>query len=269
VSLFAGIAVKTIFSLWLAVFIPLGLTACSREAPSVDVAPAREEANAATADAADITASGTVTETMNTGGYTYVQVDTGSAKVWAAAPECVVKVGDQVAIPRGMSMHNFHSDTLDRDFELVYFVNSIQDLAGKPLTSAQGLPAGHPPTPGHSSLSQKPNPDEIDVGGLEKAEGGRTVADIYANKTDLSGQEVVLRGKVVKYNHHIMGKNWLHVRDGSGDADAGTHDLTVTTDVAAKVGDTVLVTGNVQLDKDFGYGYQYDVIIEDARVEVE
>ena len=74
---------------------------------------------------------------------------------------------------------------------------------------------------------------------------------------------------MVKFNQQIMGKNWLHIRDGSGEADAKTNDLTVTTGVTAKVGDTVLVTGKLVLDKDFGYGYKYAVIIEDAKVTVE
>jgi hypothetical protein len=248
---------------------PLFLTACNGEKPAGEDASGRETAAAATSEAADAIVSGEVIETMNTGGYTYVQVDTGSEKIWAAAPECVVKVGDQVVIPQGIAMQDYHSKTLDREFELVYFVGSIQSDSGEPLTPAKGMPSGHPPMAGHGATPHKTAPAEIDVSGVKKAEGGRTVADIYANKTELSDKEVILRGKVVKYNHQIMGKNWLHVRDGSGDADAGTNDLTVTTDVAVHVGDTVLVTGQVHLDKDFGYGYQYDVIIEDAQVVVE
>jgi hypothetical protein len=244
-------------------------TACTYEKPSGEVTPGSEPVAAAAADAGSPLAAGKVIETMNTGGYTYVQVDTGSEKVWAAAPECVVEVGDQVVVPQGMAMPNYHSKTLDRDFELVYFVSSLNTPEGEPLTKGSGIPAGHPPLAGHGSMTGKSTPAEVDVSGVEKAEGGKTVAEIYAEKTELAGKEVVLRGKVVKYNGHIMGKNWLHVRDGSGDAAAGTNDLTVTTDVAVQVGDTVLVTGEVHLDKDFGSGYRYDVIIEDARVLVE
>jgi hypothetical protein len=137
------------------------------------------------------------------------------------------------------------------------------------LPSAKGARAGHPPTHGHGLSGPKSPPANIDVSGVEKPEGGRTIAEIYADKAELSGKEVTLRGKVVKYLPQIMGKNWLHVRDGSGDADAGTHDLTVTTDAAVQVGDTVLITGKVQPDKDFGFGYRYDVLIEDAQVVVE
>ena len=91
--------------------------------------------------------------------------------------------------------------------------------------------------------------------------------EVYQEKDKLKGKRVTLRGKVVKYNEAIMGKNWLHLRDGTGKDP--TDDLTVTTQAKAKVGDTVLVEGTVTLDKDLGAGYKYDVIIEDAKVKIE
>jgi len=109
----------------------------------------------------------------------------------------------------------------------------------------------------------------VDLSGIAKAEGGQTVAELYAGKDTLANKKVTLRGKVVKANSGIMSKDWLHVRDGSGQD--GTNDLTVTTTSKplAKVGDTVLVTGTVTLNKDFGMGYQYPVILEDAEVKIE
>jgi hypothetical protein len=78
---------------------------------------------------------------------------------------------------------------------------------------------------------------------------------------------VKVRGKVVKYNSGIMGKNWLHIQDGSGAA--GSNDLTVTTSANTKVGDTVLVAGVLSANKDFGSGYKYALIVQDAKVTVE
>ena len=109
---------------------------------------------------------------------------------------------------------------------------------------------------------------EVDLTGIAKAEGGKTVAEVFAEKDALAGKPVTFRGKVVKTNPDIMGKNWLHVRDGSGAE--GTNDLTITTAGALpNLGDTVVVTGNVTLNKDFGMGYAYDVLVEDAQVTVE
>lgn len=202
---------------------------------------------------------------MNAAGYTYVQVDDGQQKIWAAAPEFSVAVGDSVIVPDGMPMNNYHSKSLDRDFEVVYFVDSIlnPNAPGASATDA-AMPDGHPNTQVAAAA-----PADVDLSGISKATAGKTVAEINTGKADLSGKDVALRGKVVKYNAQIMGKNWLHIQDGSGDAADGSNDILVTTAAEAKVGDTVLLSGKVSLDKDFGYGYKYAVIIEDAKVTVE
>ena len=108
----------------------------------------------------------------------------------------------------------------------------------------------------------------VDLTGIAKAEGGKTVAEVFAEKDALAGKQVVVRGKVVKVNAGIMGRNWLHIRDGSGGDNA--NDLTVTTAGAVpKVGETVLVTGTAGLNRDFGMGYQYPVMLEEATVKTE
>ena len=122
------------------------------------------------------------------------------------------------------------------------------------------MPADHP---------QARPTGEVDLTGIAKAEGGKTVLEVFTEKSALANQKVVVRGKVVKTNAGIMGKDWVHVRDGSGDE--GSNDLTVTMTAQPlpNVGDTVLVTGTVVLDKDFGMGYQYPVLVEDATVTIE
>jgi hypothetical protein len=122
------------------------------------------------------------------------------------------------------------------------------------------MPANHPPASPAG---------EIDLAGIAKAEGGKNVFEVFTEKSELANQKVSIRGKVVKTNAGIMNKDWLHIRDGSGEE--GTNDLTVTTtsQPLPNVGDTVVVTGTVVLDKDFGMGYQYPVILEDAAVTIE
>jgi hypothetical protein len=134
--------------------------------------------------------------------------------------------------------------------------------AAAPAEQQAGMPAGQPhPMPAAPAA-------DVDLTGIAKADGGKTVAEVYGEKAALTGQPVTVRGKVVKTNANIMGKNWLHVRDGSG-AD-GTNDLTVTTaGNVPNVGDLVVVTGTVAVDKDFGMGYQYPVLVEEATIVVE
>jgi len=138
---------------------------------------------------------------------------------------------------------------------------------GKEAPPAAPAPATEAAAAPHPMPAAAPATD-IDLTGIAKADGGKTIAEVYAEKDQLGDATIIVRGKVVKTNAEIMGKNWLHVRDGSGAE--GSNDLTVTTaGELPKVGDTVLVSGKVSLNKDFGMGYQYPVIMEDAEVTVE
>ena len=127
------------------------------------------------------------------------------------------------------------------------------------------LPEGHPNI--DMSGGTVPAAPKFDFSKIVKPKDGKTVQEVYQEKAKLNGKRVTLRGKVVKYSAAIMGKNWLHLRDGTGKEP--TNDLTVTTQAKAKVGDTILVEGTVALDKDLGAGYKYDVIIEEAKVKIE
>ena len=230
------------------------------------VAAGAGEKSAPAAPAKADVLTGKVAETMNAATYTYVLVDTGGQKVWAAAPQFAVKVGDTVAVADPMPMTNYHSKTLDRTFPVVFFSGEVK-VNGKSsapagmatLTPATGeLPKGHPPTAGASG------PVAPDLSGIMRADKGQTVVELATGKAKFGGKPIAVRGRVVKFNGGILGKNWLHIRDGSGTD--GTNDLTVTTAATAKVGDLILVTGVLATDRDFGSGYKFNVIVEDATV---
>lgn len=202
--------------------------------------------------------SGKVAETMEASGYTYVLVENGAEKTWVAGPKTVVKVGDEVSVAEGSVMNKFESKSLKRTFEKIVFAPTILVGGADKLSVGSQAPVNH---------TQAPVAAAVDLKGITKAKGGKSVAEIFAGRTELNGKNILVRGKVVKSMSGIMGKNWLHVKDGTGGA--GTDDLVVTTAVMAKVGDKVLVSGKVASDKDFGSGYRYDVIVEDAEVTIE
>jgi ribosomal protein S17 len=241
---------------------------------SLSAASAGEKtASAAPAQTNAIT--GKVVETMNAASYTYVQLDRGKNKVWAAAPQFAVKVGDSVVVADAMPMEKYHSKTLNRTFDVVYFsghvtVNGAAPMSAVPTAPAMSagggtmsgeLPKGHPAIPA-AGVSAGP-----DLKNITRAEGGQTVTEIVTGKAKFAGKPIAVRGRVVKFNGGILGKNWLHLRDGSGAE--GTNDLTVTTDAVVKVGDLVLVTGTLASDRDFGSGYKYALIVENAKVVVQ
>lgn len=211
--------------------------------------------------------SGSVTETMNTAGYTYIKVDTGTEEVWIAAPEFVVNVGDPVIVGQSMPMPNYHSNTLNRNFDMVYFAGNVavagEDMALSENTAMAGAATGAMNTENHT----RPAPVEADVdfSTLNALDGGKTLAEIFANRDALAGQEVAIRAKVVKFSPNIMKTNWIHIQDGS----EGNNDLTITSATTVGVGDTVVVKGTLEQDQDFGHGYQYDLIIQNAGVTVE
>ena len=202
--------------------------------------------------------SGTVLQKLEAGRYTYIELDIGTEKIWAAAPQVTAKVGDKASVYTDMPMPNFKSEKLDRTFEMLYFAAQI----GTPASQATaGMPAGHP------SIANNDKAVPQDFSGITKPKGGKTVAEIMKDIKALNGKKVTLRGKVVKVSTGIMNRNWVHIKDGTGEK--GSDDLTVTTLDSVSVGDTVLVKGLVSADKDFGYGYRYAVIIESASVAAE
>ena len=224
------------------------------QGPAAAAAP-----SAAATPSAGQTITGTVLETMDASTYTYVRVKTDSKELWAAASKFNVAVGDKVVLSLDQPMVNFHSQTLNRDFPLIYFVARIdrEGAAAAPaLAVAHG--GGQPP-----AAAAPPVPVTTPVA---PAKDGTTVAALWKGRATLAGKSVTVRGRVVKFNGGILGVNWIHIQDGTGQAADGSNDITVTTDMTAAVGDVVTVTGIVGLNKDLGSGYSYPVIIERANL---
>jgi hypothetical protein len=273
------------------------LAGCSKQ-PAAPAAKPAAPAASASASASGVvpaapvpqmvTVSGTILETMDASEYTYMRLKTASGEIWTAVNKAKVKKGDAVTVTNAMVMDGFKSTTLNRTFDHILFgvlggPGSASPAAGAAATApAAALPmvSDHPPTAGttggetpqqmaaqHGQAAGGP-PDAPDVK-VPKAEGAnaKTVAELYAQRAALKGKEVTVQAKVVKVTSGVMGRNWLHVRDGSGSKTAKTNDLTVTSEGNAKVGDVVTVTGLVSVDKDFGAGYAYPVIIESAKLK--
>jgi len=235
---------------------PQGSWATTREEPAL---PADHPPLSDATMTADAPQSGAVLEVIGASVYTYLRVDTEQAELWLAAPQFAVAVGDRVVWAPGMPMIDWHSDTLNRTWDEVQFVSQIQVQGAE--SALAPTPLAHPPVAGPAAAGLS--------SAVEKLEDGLTVAEVHSRAGELAGRQVALRGRVVKVNLGIMGSNWLHVQDGSGEAAGGTNDLTVTTQGTATVGDLVVLRGVLATDKDFGAGYRYSVIVENAEVAVE
>ncbi|MBE9515533.1 MAG: DNA-binding protein [Proteobacteria bacterium] len=199
---------------------------------------------------------GKVTDIINVTGYTYAEVDTGKNKVWAAGPTTPLKKGDMIAFSSEMPMKNFHSKSMKRDFSMLYFIRRF--ITDEETSAAKSAASALP----HSQIKKKQMNKAVK--GISKVKGGNTITEVHANKGKLKGKTIRVRGQVTKFSEKIMGKNWLHIVDSSS-----SDDLTVTTNSTAAIGDIVIIEGKLELDKDFGYGYVYPVIVEDARIKKE
>ncbi|XOF34957.1 MAG: DNA-binding protein [Candidatus Electrothrix sp. YB6] len=227
---------------------------------------------------------GKVLEVQSGGGYTYLQIKGEQDAVWVAIPETPVEAGQEVVVSPGMLMKSFESESLGRTFDALIFSAGLEE-PGK-VAQKNETEGGTPDMSKHHEYMQKVE-GPVDDAELERLSGGskkaavpadkisvdkaegdnaQTVEECFANVEKLDGKTVRVRGKVVKFSPMIMGKNWLHLQDGTGDAEKKTHDLVVTTSETTEKGAVVTIEGTLHKEKDFGAGYRYDAIVEDAKI---
>ena len=242
---------------------------------------------------------GKAKEVLSGGGFTYVLVGAEKGDTWVAVPQTKVEVGETCSIAEGQVMQNFPSKTLNRTFNEIVFSPGIEGKqpetgeahgggTAAPAPAAKSAPAGAAaPAGAFGTAMQKeggaapapaasgeaaPGSGKAVVPFVElkiaKAIGanGYTVGDVFGKAASLNGKKVKIKAQVVKFSPQIMGKNWLHLQDGTGDPLKNTHDLVVTTAGKAEKGDTVTVEGVLAANKDFGSGYKYAVIVEDVTI---
>lgn len=193
-----------------------------------------------------------VEEKLDASSYTYLKVSENSKSYWIAVTKMDVSPGEYVIFSKSMEMKNFKSESLDRTFESILFV----DDAAK-SENEETLKSPHQNIASNKDVSVKVDP----------IKDGYTIEQIYDKKSSLESKTVKVRGKVVKVNENIMGTNWIHIQDGTGKE--GTHDLLVTSNESVKVGVTIVAEGKVTIDKDFGSGYFYNVLLENSKITKE
>jgi hypothetical protein len=197
---------------------------------------------------------GEVLEVLNAPSFTYLRLKTRTGEIWASVPTAPVKKGAEVTLIDPQMMGNFESKSLKRTFDKLVFAT---------LADANGN-AGATPLSPHGTPRALATP----VVKVAKATGpdAKTVAEVVAGKAALTGKAVTIRGQVVKYSSGIMGKNWVHLQDGSGSAAGGDHDILLTTTDTTAVGAVVNASGTVRTNVDFGSGYAYAVMIEGGKI---
>ncbi len=188
-----------------------------------------------------------VQEVLNTDKYSYLRVkEEGEEEYWIAISKREVKKGSTCYYRGGLLKKNFQSKEFNRVFETVYLVGDFRDGSESAAPTTGGIPEGA------EALAPPKN--------VTAAPGAIKIADLVANLNKYNGKTVKVTGKCVKINPMIMGRNWLHIQDGSGK----NMDLTVTTTENIQLGAIVTLEGAIAVNKDFGAGYKYDYIMEAA-----
>ncbi len=195
-----------------------------------------------------------VQEVLQTTSYTYLNVKENDRDFWIAISKREIEAGETISFASGLEMKNFESKELQRTFETIYFVSMV-------ASGEQAPPAGHGSVDAPHQMKPALEKKEISI---EPAEGGITIGELLANTDSYSGQTVRIKGQVTKVNRAIMGKNWVHLQDGT--SDSGKFDLTITTQEQVNIGDVVTLEGKIVLNKDFGAGYVYAVLMEEAKL---
>ncbi|MEI6899320.1 MAG: GW dipeptide domain-containing protein [Bacteroidota bacterium] len=195
-------------------------------------------------------------EVLQTSGYTYVRVQDDNRDYWLACNSMAVKVGETYFWSQGSPMNDFKSKELNRTFPVLFLV---QDFTDKPILANQQAAQQDMRAASMAGRQQAPEKTGISV---PKTDGGITIAELYSKRSSYGGKEVKIRGEVIKFSKEIMKRNWVHIQDGT--KDGVNYDLAVTTLDSVQVGQVVVFKGVISLNRDFGAGYSYEVIMENA-----
>ncbi len=206
--------------------------------PAAEAAPAGER-------------SGKAKSFLHTEKYTYVEMDEAGQTVWVAIPKANIEVGATYFFSGGLLKANFQSREHNRVFDKIWLIPGLS----KTPSGGAAAAATTAPMPTAQAATTEPPTQPI------TAKGAVRIADLMGNLAKYDGKTIRVTGKVMKVNPMIMGRNWLHLQDGS----ANNFDLTVTTMEQFQVGQTATLEGTVALNKDFGAGYRYNVIVEGAK----
>lgn len=191
--------------------------------------------------------------------YTYLKVNENRESYWMAVSTMEeAEEGMKLHFTQALEMTHFFSKELDRTFDKILFVS---DVSNRPVPMSKPSDRQEEVVHAHEHTRSAGTAKEVSV---QPHEGSITIAELYANKGAYSGKSVIITGEVTRYNPGIMNRNWIHIQDGT--ADGNNFDLTVTSQDQAAVGDQVVVEGMLALDRDFGAGYFYDLIVEEASV---
>lgn len=197
-----------------------------------------------------------VNEVLPATRYVYLNVSEGSSKFWIATRKQEIKKGETYFYRGGLLKTKFESKEYNRVFDTIYLISSLvsQDHSkhvgdlnankqkSKPVVQKEEIPT---------------HTDKI-----VEHKGTLKIAELVKDPKRYEGHTIQLSGKCVKVNPNIMDRNWIHLKDGSKD----DYDLVITSNTFVPEGSEITIRGTVVMNKDFGAGYAYDLIVENGTL---
>ncbi len=237
------------------ILILTGFIISSQEIKIGEIKPARKKLNIQ---------RGIIISKFKSGNYIYIEFKDKEEVKWAAAYAVVAAKGDMIELRNPMEMRDFYSKSLKRKFKTIYFTGVINAVYPNSKKKETGKIPGKM---SHGMKKKATLKTVVKPGSVKKAAGGYTVSECFKLRSELKNKIVSVRGIAVKVSSKILGKNWVHLQDGSGEP--GENDITVTTKKDIKKGDIILVLGKIQFQKSIGSGYIFPAIIEDADITIQ
>lgn len=214
---------------------------------------------------------GKVLEVQGVMGYKYLKVDENGTQQWVAIANAPVAVGDRIGYDKRTVMHDFESKSLGKTFKEIIFASEVYlpQKVQRPKSMKDMLGLGDQDPHKGMGIGMSPDDEEKPAKPFVKKDA-YTVEEVHMWRKSLEGQTISLEGSVYKVSHQIMKRDWVHLGDGTGNEKDLTDDLVFTAaSTTVKAGDKVIATGKVVVNKDFGYGYFYKVLIQDATFKVK
>ena len=206
---------------------------------------------------------GKILSIQNAMGYKYLKVDENGTELWVAIANAPVKVGEKIGYDKKTIMKDFKSKSLGKSFKEIIFASDVylpEKSESAPIKDLQDMLGLSVPQPKTAKIIEEEKPAK-----LFEQKAFYTIEEAYMWKNSLKGKTIKIKGTVHKVARGIMKLDWVHLEDGTGSADKMNDDIVFTIKNAnVKAGDKVIATGKVVVDKDFGYGYFYKIIVQES-----
>ncbi|MCF8274416.1 MAG: hypothetical protein K9I95_11345 [Flavobacteriaceae bacterium] len=200
-----------------------------------------------------------VTEVLPTSKYVYLNVTEGEENYWIAARSMEVKVGESYYYKGGLLKTNFESKEYNRVFDKVILVSSLVTAANH---GTDGAASNGVINTSKTPVNTTKQDIEMHTEKIVQKQGSIKISELVKNPKKFEGQTIQLDGVCTKINAGIMDRNWIHIKDGSKD----DYDLVITSDAFIPEGAVFTIKAVVVLNKDFGAGYKYDLILENGTI---